>query len=101
VLGDEIQNDSSQSTGDSYVHADRNLIPISDIQIVLNEGEVNRHMDEKLRTIRVEAERLFHIGLNLGITSNEERLGILDRMVDLEMRDERNFESEGGDEVVR
>jgi hypothetical protein len=58
-------------------------------------------MNEKLRNIRVEAERLFHIGLNLGITSNEERLGILDRMVDLEMRDERNFESEGGDEVVR
>jgi hypothetical protein len=101
VLGDEIQNDSSQSTGDSYAHADRNLIPISNIQIVLNEGEVNRPMNEKLRNIRVEAERLFHIGLNLGITSNEERLGILDRMVDLEMRDDRNFESEGGDKVVR
>jgi hypothetical protein len=97
--GDEIQ--SSDNSGDFSVGAATRRIPVSNIQIVLNEGEVNRPLDDNLRTIRVEAERLFHIGLNLGITSNEERLGILDRMVDLEMRDERNFESEGGDEVVR
>jgi hypothetical protein len=39
----------------------------------------------------VEVEWLFHIGLNLGITSNEERLTNLDRMVDFEVRSEMNF----------
>jgi hypothetical protein len=97
--GDEIQ--SSDNSGDFSVGAATRRIPVSNIQIVLNEGEVNRPLDDNLRTIRVEAERLFHIGLNLGITSNEERMGILDRMVDLERRDESYFEAEGGDEVVR
>jgi hypothetical protein len=68
---------------------------------VLNEGEMDRLIDDNTRGIRVEAERLFHIGLNLGITSNEERLGILDRMIDLEVRDEKNFVSDGGEEEVR
>jgi hypothetical protein len=77
------------------------VIPVSNIQIVLNEGEVSRPIDDKIRTIRVEAERLFHIGLNLGITSNEERIGILDRMIELEVRDEKNFESDGGEEEDR
>jgi hypothetical protein len=77
------------------------MIPVSNIQVVLNEGEVNRRYDGNMREIRVEAERLFHIGLNLGITSNEERLDMLDRMVDLEVRDEKNFESDGGDDEVQ
>jgi hypothetical protein len=68
---------------------------------VLNEGEMDRLIDDNTRGIRVEAERLFHIGLNLGITSNEERLGILDRMIDLEVRDEKNFVSDGGEDEVR
>jgi hypothetical protein len=99
--GDDIRNESSETSGDVNTCDARQLIPISKIQIVLNEGEVSRPMDDNLRTIRVEAERLFHIGLNLGITSNEERLDILDRMVDLERRDERFFEEEGGEEVLR
>ncbi|WJX20200.1 hypothetical protein P8452_09784 [Trifolium repens] len=99
--GDDIQNDCSDTYGDVSTGAARQLLPISNIQIVLNEGQENRPMDDNLINVRVEAERLFHIGLNLGITSNEERLGILDRMVDLERRDERFFEEEGGDEVVR
>jgi hypothetical protein len=68
---------------------------------VLNEGEMDRLIDDNTRGIRVEAERLFHIGLNLGITSNAERLGILNRMIDLEVRDEKNFVSDGGEEEVR
>jgi hypothetical protein len=68
---------------------------------VLNEGEMDRLIDDNTRGIRVEAERLFHIGLNLGITSNAERLGILNRMIDLEVRDEKNFVSDGGEDEVR
>ncbi|KAK2381717.1 hypothetical protein QL285_069304 [Trifolium repens] len=98
---DDIQNDSSESIGDSCCGASRQVILVSNIQIVLNEGEVSRPIDDKIRTIRVEAERLFHIGLNLGITSNEERIGILDRMIELKVRDEKNFESDGGEEEDR
>jgi hypothetical protein len=98
---DDIRNDSSESIGDSCCGASRQVIPVSNIQIVLNEGEVSRPIDDKIRTIWVEAERLFHIGLNLGITSNEERIGILDRMIELEVRDEKNFESDGGEEEDR
>jgi hypothetical protein len=74
------------------------IIPISNIQIVLNEGEVSWPNEGRCRQIRVEAERLFHIGLNLGITSNEERLSTLERMAELEAGDEAKFVADGGDE---
>jgi hypothetical protein len=98
---DEIHSENSESMGDSSSGVARQHIPVSSIQIVLNEGEVNRRGDVDVRGIRLEAERLFHIGLNLGITSNEERLGTLDRMVDLEINDVMNFEADGGEEEVR
>ncbi|WJX31916.1 hypothetical protein P8452_20303 [Trifolium repens] len=81
---EDIQNNSSTATGDSLDGGGNNqpLIPVSNIQIVLNEGEVNLPNEVHTREIRIEAERLFHIGLNLGITSNEERLRTLDRMVE-------------------
>ncbi|MCH95638.1 hypothetical protein A2U01_0016618, partial [Trifolium medium] len=66
------------------------------LTVVLNEGEVNREDDDHMKEVRLEAERLFHIGLNLGVSSNEERLLTLDRMVDLEMRDEKIFEEVRG-----
>jgi hypothetical protein len=100
---DEIQNATSESTGESGyggVTAKR-FIPVSNIQIVLNEGEVCRPIEGHSRQIRIEAERLFHIGLNLGITSNEDRLLTLDRMVDLEVGDEEKFEANGGEEVLQ
>jgi hypothetical protein len=37
----------------------------------------------------------------LGITSNEERLDMLEKMVDLEVRDDKFFESDGGDDEVQ
>jgi hypothetical protein len=98
---DDIQNESSDMSGNSCCDGPRQLIPVSNIQIVLNEGEVSRPIDDKARIIRVEAERLFHIGLNLGITSNEERIGMLDRMIELEVRDEKNLDSDGREEEVR
>ncbi|KAK2359679.1 zinc finger CCCH domain-containing protein [Trifolium repens] len=100
---DEIQMETSESTGESGCCGDmaKQLIPVSNIQIVLNEGEVCRTNEGHSRQIRVEAERLFHIGLNLGITSNEDRLLTLDRMVDLEVGDEEKFEANGGEEVLR
>jgi hypothetical protein len=100
---DEIQNETSESTGESGcgVSTAKQLIPVSNIQIVLNEGEVCRSNEGHSRQIRIEAERLFHIGLNLGITSNEDRLSTLDRMVDLEVGDEAKFDADGGDEVLQ
>jgi hypothetical protein len=98
---DSIRDDDSETSAVSSNGCVQQMIPVSNIQVVLNEGEVNRRYDGNMREIRVEAERLFHIGLNLGITSNEERLDMLDRMVDLEVRDEKNFESDGGDDEVQ
>ncbi|KAK2399628.1 KNOX meinox protein [Trifolium repens] len=98
---DDIHSENSESMGDSCSETARQFIPVTNIQIVLNEGEVNRRGDVDVSRIRLEAERLFHIGLNLGITSNEERLGTLDRMVDLEVGDLKNFEEDGGEEEVR
>jgi hypothetical protein len=98
---DDIHNNDSKTTGDSYSGSARQMIPVSKIQIVLHEGGGVRQCDENAREIRVEAERLFHIGMNLGITSNEERLGVLERMVELEIRDEVNFELVGGEEEVK
>ncbi|KAK2399627.1 KNOX meinox protein [Trifolium repens] len=95
---DDIHSENSESMGDSCSETARQFIPVTNIQIVLNEGEVNRRGDVDVSRIRLEAERLFHIGLNLGITSNEERLGTLDRMVDLEVGDLKNFEEDGGEE---
>jgi hypothetical protein len=108
VLGDsqdeEIQNESSETTGENDFGGTtvQQFIPISNIQIVLNEGEECRpQIDDHGRQIRIEAERLFHIGLNLGITSNEERLTTLERMVELEVGDEAKFVEEGGEEEVQ
>jgi hypothetical protein len=97
---DDIHMESSEATegsggGGRMVNR---TIPISNIQIVLNEGEVSRPNEGRCRQIRVEAERLFHIGLNLGITSNEERLSTLERMAELEAGDEAKFVADGGDE---
>jgi hypothetical protein len=96
--GSQIESsETSEDSGGGGIMA-KQIIPISNIQIVLNEGEVSRPLDGRGRQIRVEAERLFHIGLNLCITSNEERLTTLDRMVELEAGDEAIFDADGGEE---
>ncbi|GAU51424.1 hypothetical protein TSUD_413320 [Trifolium subterraneum] len=95
---DSIQNEDSESmevVRDNHVQT---LIPVSNIQVVLQEGVECQMMDDHAREIRLEAERLFYIGLNLGVNSNEERFQMLDRMVDLEGRDESNFALSGGEE---
>jgi hypothetical protein len=95
---DEIQvDDNSDSVGyynDSMPQ--QKMIPISNNQVVLNEGEDNCEVVDDIGDVRIEAERLFYIGMNLGVTSNEERLQTLDRMVDAECKDVENYVKSGG-----
>ncbi|MCI03697.1 hypothetical protein A2U01_0024737, partial [Trifolium medium] len=95
---DSIQTRDSDSVGDSVIILNQKMIPISKIQVVLNEGEICSSTNEDNKFVRIEAERLFHIGLNLGVSSNEERLQTLDRMVIAEGRDVQNNVSSGEEE---
>jgi hypothetical protein len=87
---DPIQISDSDSVGESGDLIVQNMIPISNLQLVLNEGELCSVVEGTNTHVRIEAERLFHIGLNLGVTSNEERLQTLERMVILEGGDIQN-----------
>jgi hypothetical protein len=55
---------------------------VSAIQVVLVEGESNEVRDVENRAYRLEAERLFNIGINM--TSNVERISMVERLLDME-----------------
>ncbi|MCH85191.1 hypothetical protein A2U01_0006035, partial [Trifolium medium] len=65
----------------------RTTVPISSLQVILSEGEHNRIHDAESAAYRIEAERLFNIGLNLGCSSNEERITMIERLIDLEVKE--------------
>ncbi|MCH83079.1 hypothetical protein A2U01_0003894, partial [Trifolium medium] len=65
----------------------KDMVPISSLQVVLTEEEPNRVHDAGSVAFRVEAEGLFNIGLNLGCTSNEERITMIERLIDLEEKE--------------
>jgi hypothetical protein len=48
---------------------------------------------------RIQAERLFNIGMNLGISSNEDRILMVERLID-SVGDEQRADLEVGDVVV-
>jgi hypothetical protein len=55
--------------------------------------------DEANRHYRIEAERLFNIGLNMGATTNAERIAMVDRLIDLEAKEVENIEDWEEEEV--
>jgi hypothetical protein len=49
---------------------------------IIIDGNQRRVLQDDVATFRIEAERLFNIGMNLGISSNEDRLAMVDRLID-------------------
>jgi hypothetical protein len=74
-------------------------MPVSSLQVILMEGESNRIHDAESTAYRVEAERLFNIGVNLGCTTNEERITMIERLIDLEEKEGILVEELGDDDV--
>jgi hypothetical protein len=85
-LEDSISNDSQELIG-NLRGGNRSVVPISSLQIVLTEGESNRLHEGESEAYRIEAERLFNIGLNLGCSTNEERIVMIERLIDLEEKE--------------
>jgi hypothetical protein len=95
---DSISNDSQELDG-NLRGGKRRVVPISSLQIVLTEGESNRIHDVESEAYRLEAERLFNIGLNLGCSTNEERIVMIERLIDLEEKEGEVVGVSGDDEV--
>jgi hypothetical protein len=95
---DSISNDSQELNG-NLRGGKRSVVPISSLQIVLTEGESNRIHDVESVAYRIEAERLFNIGLNLGCSTNEERIVMIERLIDLEEKEGEVVVVSGDDEV--
>ncbi|MCH83010.1 reverse transcriptase, partial [Trifolium medium] len=81
---DSISNDSTELEG---VVGCQKSIQVSAIKVVLVEGESNVVCDLENRAYRIEAERLFNIGLNMGATSIVERISMVERLMDMEAND--------------
>jgi hypothetical protein len=56
-------------------------------------GETNYIQDKEKNNHRIEIERLFYIGMNLGVTCNEDRMLMVEKLIDWEG-------NEGATEVV-
>jgi hypothetical protein len=76
-----------------------NFVPVTALEVVLTEGESNLVVDEANRRYRIEAERLFNIGLNLGATTNAERIEMVERLLDMEVKELANIEDWEEEEV--
>ncbi|WJX90153.1 hypothetical protein P8452_72080 [Trifolium repens] len=76
---DTISNDSTKTED---VGGGHKRVLVSAIQVVLVEGESNEVRDVENRAYRLEAERLFNIGINM--TSNVERISMVERLLDME-----------------
>ncbi|KAK2445251.1 hypothetical protein QL285_016207 [Trifolium repens] len=55
--------------------------------------------DQQNEVYRIEAERLFNIGTNLGCNSNEETITVIERLIDLESKENGQVEGLVDDEV--
>jgi hypothetical protein len=54
---------------------------------MLVESGYNQVYDKNYDSYRLEAGRLFNIGVNLGCTSYEERITMIERLIDLETKE--------------
>jgi hypothetical protein len=80
---DDISDDSSQVVLDESSKQNK-MVPISALEVMLVEGESNQLNDEQCRQYRQQAERLFNIGINMGVTTNSERITMVEKLMDLE-----------------
>jgi hypothetical protein len=81
-ISDPIQNSTDTIDMDAGV-----VVPeLSDLNSfnddIIIDGNQRRVLQDDVATFRIEAERLFNIGMNLGISSNEDRLAMVDRLID-------------------
>ncbi|GAU39363.1 hypothetical protein TSUD_56900 [Trifolium subterraneum] len=79
--------------------SNHHMVPISALAVVLIEGEENGVNDATSRQYRVEAERLFNIGLNMGVTTNTDRVSMLERLIDAEKKEDETNENWEDEEV--
>ncbi|MCI04131.1 hypothetical protein A2U01_0025175 [Trifolium medium] len=59
------------------------MIPITSLQVVINEGMVEKEVDDHATEVRIEAERLFHIGLGGRVKRRKVRELVRRERVDL------------------
>jgi hypothetical protein len=74
-------------------------IPIASLEVALFEGESRSGDDEAIRLYRIEAERLFNIGMNMGVSTNAERISMVEKLMELEDKEENAIE-EWEDDMV-
>ncbi|MCI36109.1 hypothetical protein A2U01_0057331, partial [Trifolium medium] len=55
-------------------------------------GDEETMSNEAIQEYRIEAERLFNIGTNLDVSSNAERIMMIEKFVELEKKDVKNME---------
>jgi hypothetical protein len=77
---DPIQNNSTDIVG-------REERPeLSDMNSFNNDSLIGGNQrcvsQAEVANFRIEAERLFNIGMNLGISSNEDRISMVERLID-------------------
>jgi hypothetical protein len=94
---DSISNVSLVPAPSNISHS--HLVPVPSLAAVLVEGEVNEINEATSRQYRVEAERLFNIGLNMGVTTNADRISMVERLVDSEIKDDDSIDGWEEDEV--
>ncbi|MCI31214.1 hypothetical protein A2U01_0052426 [Trifolium medium] len=63
------------------------MVKVSSLEVVLVEGESNEVYDEAYRHYRLEAERLFDIGMNFGVSTNADRISMVEIQLDLEQKE--------------
>jgi hypothetical protein len=95
---DPISEDSAYSDS-LHRPSGKNFVPVASLEVVLTEGESNLVRDEANKRYQIEAERLFNIGLNLGATTNSERIEMVERLLDMEVKEVENNEEFEGEEV--
>ncbi|GAU42371.1 hypothetical protein TSUD_350370 [Trifolium subterraneum] len=81
---EEFISEDSTSHAPGMTSLRRSMVSVSALTVVLVEGEVNEINDASNEKYRIEAERLFNIGLNMGVTTNADIISMVERLIDLE-----------------
>ncbi|MCH91139.1 hypothetical protein A2U01_0012064, partial [Trifolium medium] len=84
---DPIQSVSDNSEGALSSRIPNDSILISALRVCLVQGQPLPNYNEETVAYRLEAERLFNIGINLGVSSNEDKRLMIERLIDMEKND--------------
>jgi hypothetical protein len=84
IKDDVVSDENNQDKLLERNAAQKKMVPISALEVMLVEGESNQLNDEQCRKYRLQAERLFNIGMNLGVTTNSDRISMVEKLMDLE-----------------